>query len=417
MTKRWPIALALMTSASLAAAQTPTKRPASPAPAAPAIASRPSAPGDVETDPIKCWWKTDRSAVIVGERFTLTLTCGVIETARVKVVPDVAQLEPTVLPISPFEVVRGITHEDVSSPPWRYFQREYTARLVADAFFDKDVDIPPVKVIYRIQSAIGGGTQGRDQTYVLPAMPIHIASLVPKKGNDIRDASHDTFATIETRRQRATQKTVGAFIAFGFAVVFIGLAVVRVAGRYRVRTPAVARPLPTRGVLAGCTRALGSVSRDVARDGWTPELAGRALTALRIAGAVALGHPVAQAIVDTSVQPREGQIGLRKGLIRRRTALVSTSVTPGTIAKALEAGTPAAARHGAVLKDLQDALRVFSTARYARDAGPEPAALERALETGTDAARRLRWATLWPVRTPGSNGKSTSDLEGVAWSR
>jgi hypothetical protein len=121
--------------------------------------------------------------------------------------------------------------------------------------------------------------------------------------------------------------------------------------------------------------------------------------------------------VDTKVEPREGQLGLRKGLIRRRTALVSTSVTPGTIAKALEAGTPAATRHQAVLKDLQEALRTFSTARYARDANPESAALERALETGTEAARRLRWSTLWPIRTPGSNGKSPSDLEGVAWSR
>src|SRR5579871_3510842 len=54
--------------------------------AAPAAAQAPKAftqtrqPGAVETDPIRCFWKTDRSNIIVGERFTLVLTCGIIET-------------------------------------------------------------------------------------------------------------------------------------------------------------------------------------------------------------------------------------------------------------------------------------------------------------------------------------------------
>src|SRR5690242_13379978 len=164
--------------AAAAAAQEPARgggppRPARPPvrPAAPA-APRPVPPGEVEADPIRCWWKTDKSTVIVGERFTLTLTCGVVETARVKVVPDMNQLEPTVLPLSPFEVVRGARHEDIAAPPWRYFQHEYTVRLVGDAFFGKDVDVPPLKIGYRIQSAVGGGSQGRDQTYVLPALPL-----------------------------------------------------------------------------------------------------------------------------------------------------------------------------------------------------------------------------------------------------
>src|SRR5262245_28848288 len=51
--------------------------------AAPALAQEPPKPGarspkpgEVQTDPIKCWWKADRTAVSVGERFGLTLTCG-----------------------------------------------------------------------------------------------------------------------------------------------------------------------------------------------------------------------------------------------------------------------------------------------------------------------------------------------------
>ena len=85
---------------------------ARPAPAAP----KPRAPGDVEVEPIACWWKTDRNAVHVGERFTVTLTCSIIETAAIKVVPDLNQLEPTTVALQPFEVVNGIRHTRPSSP-------------------------------------------------------------------------------------------------------------------------------------------------------------------------------------------------------------------------------------------------------------------------------------------------------------
>src|SRR5262245_2151455 len=81
-------------------------------------------------DPIKCWWKTDKSAVEVGEQFTLTLTCGVIETRGTTVVPKMDQLDPGALQLDPFEVVGGSRHDDIQAPPWRYFQYEYTVRLI-----------------------------------------------------------------------------------------------------------------------------------------------------------------------------------------------------------------------------------------------------------------------------------------------
>ena len=43
---------------------------------------------EVPVPPIECWWKTDRSAVRVGEQFMLTLTCAVLDTERVRVVVD-----------------------------------------------------------------------------------------------------------------------------------------------------------------------------------------------------------------------------------------------------------------------------------------------------------------------------------------
>src|SRR5262245_55997165 len=78
-------------------------------------------PGEVETDPIRCWWKTSVSAVQVGERFTLLITCGVIETTQVRVVPTMDKFDPTALTLTPFEVVEGSRHEDIVAFPWRYF--------------------------------------------------------------------------------------------------------------------------------------------------------------------------------------------------------------------------------------------------------------------------------------------------------
>src|SRR5712671_2401679 len=126
---------------------------------APAIA--PAAPpsqgvDQIALDPIVCWWKTDTNAVQLGEHFTLTLTCGVVETARVTVVPDVKSLEPTTVQLAPFEVVRGVRHEDIQEAPRRYLQYEYTLRLLGEGYFGRDVDIPSINVTYNIQSPGGG---------------------------------------------------------------------------------------------------------------------------------------------------------------------------------------------------------------------------------------------------------------------
>jgi hypothetical protein len=388
--------------------------------AAPAAAQPPKAftqtrqPGDVETDPIRCFWKTDRSSIIVGERFTLVLTCGVVDTDKIKAVPDYNQLEPSTIGLLPFEVVKGMRHEDVKASPWRYIQYEYTVRTIAEGLFDKELNIPPVKITYHIQSSIGGGSTGRDQTYQLPAIPMRIASLVPVKNSDIRDAAPSTFAEIENRRVRSTGEFVVAAIAFGFAVVLLGLALVRVVGRYRVRTPASERPLGIGAVLRGVLREARQVKAD-AEGGWTPELAARALTVLRIGGAVALRRPVAQAIVDSYVAPREGQLALRKGLLGRQRALVSNATTAGTIARSMANtnGRPMNARTEAILKELETSLSVLSVARYGRATKLDSTTLSTAFENGIDALQKLRTATMWPVRKVESLTRLSTE---VGWS-
>ena len=370
-------------------------------------------PGEVESVPIKCWWKTDKTTVQIGERFDLTLTCGVVETSRIKVVPKLEELEPGTVQLTPFEVMGGTRHNDIEASPWRYFQYQYTMRLLGDEFFGQDVNIPPLKVTYNIQSVQGGGTEGRDQTHLLPPLPIRLQSLVPRNASDIRDVSRETFADIEGRQFRATEELVAAGVLFGFAVVLLGLAVVKGVSRYRVRVP-VSRTLPTRAVLSGGLREIAHLKSDVAREGWTSELAGRALSVFRIAGAVALDHPVAQAIVDKQVAGHEGQLVLPKGLFRRRRALVSASTTPETIARGLTTSNGAGpnARTKATLEEIRDSLLVFNAARYGRNGHMETAELDRALDNGASALRRLRVAKLWPRRPTVAGGRSATGLGG-----
>src|SRR5688572_55668 len=138
-------------------AAAPKPRPAARPPAPPV--RLPPKPGQVETAPIKCWWKTDTTEVRVGQRFMLTLTCGVIETQSLKVTANTNALDPGALQVTPFEVAGGVRREDIVSPPWRYFQYEYQVRLLNEGFFGQDVSLPSVSVTYNIQASAGGDTQ------------------------------------------------------------------------------------------------------------------------------------------------------------------------------------------------------------------------------------------------------------------
>ena len=64
-------------------------------------------PAEVVVAPIECWWKTDRSAIRVGEHFQLTLTCAVLDTDKVKVAVEESSLAPSALHLVPFEIVSG----------------------------------------------------------------------------------------------------------------------------------------------------------------------------------------------------------------------------------------------------------------------------------------------------------------------
>jgi hypothetical protein len=108
------------------------------------------------------------------------------------------------------------------------------AAAAGEGYFGRDVTGFRLPTTYR---SPGGETQGRDQVYVLPALPMRIISLAPVKATDIRDTPRDSFADIEARRFRATAELIAAAIFFGFAVVLLGFAVARIANRYRQHAP------------------------------------------------------------------------------------------------------------------------------------------------------------------------------------
>jgi hypothetical protein len=369
-------------------------------------AQRAPASANVVDESIRCWWKTDKDAVLIGEQFTLTLTCGVVENSRTKIAADPKQFEPTALSLAPFEVLSGTAHEDIQDPPWRYFQREYRMRILGEKFFGQDVDIPALKIAYGMRSATTGEAEGRDQAIVLPALPMRVESLVSKNAKSIRDESTETFGDIETRLSQARTTLTAAAVLFAFAVVLLGLSARKMVGRYMERAPAKKRPLPAHAVLRGCLEGVGLLKSDVAREGWTDERVGRALTLFRIAGAVALGRRVAQTVVDRDVDGRTGQLKVRKGRLSRKRTLVSAPTTADAIARHLANGTAPEPRTRMALSEIRESLLVFNAAHYRRNGQLDVTALDAALDHGETALRRMRLSTRWPMRTADALVKS-----------
>ena len=306
----------------------------------------------VEVEPIVCWWRTSTSAVRTGESFGLTLTCSVVETEANKVVPDFSKLDPTVVQLPPFEVLGGTHAGDLVMPGKRFFQYDYRLRLIAEDAFGNDVTIPPLEISYRIESKVAGGdtTQGRDQSYSLPRASVRLISLVPDDTSDIREAPASFFTAIENRESRANLLQTVAGVLFGLAVV---VGVVMLISMIRRKTPKTAveiAHLGPRPVLGTVAKELDEVQR-ASRGGWTPELIGRALAALRITGAYATNRAIGQRPAKVGETPQEGVLLVRA--FGRGDVFVSGAATTETAALS---NTPG----------LADALKTLTVARFGR---------------------------------------------------
>jgi hypothetical protein len=373
-----------------------------------------------ESDPITCWWRTDKDSVRVGEPFTLALTCNVADTSTTQVVVDPARLDPAGLEMMPFEVLGGQHPQDIPTPPSRSFQYSYTLRLLGDEFFGKDVDIPALPLTYRVQSRESNATQGqgRDQVYLLPALPMRVLSLVPGTATDIHDTPGEMFADIESLSARSHIELAIAGMLFVCAGAFAVVALVRVSRRAHDGHPESARLLPVHIVVRACERELQRVKAEAA-TGWTPELIGRALAVFRIAGAVAVGRPVAQTSDKAGQSPRPGQLVVQTGPPwKPARVLLSASTTAATIAGELgtQSRTIDSSRRE-TLEDLGAPLQQLIAAHYGRDGGIETDALENAVDRGIRGLQRLQSATRWPGRATGPLARAAAMVREATWAR
>jgi hypothetical protein len=372
--------------------------------AVPALAQKPGAkppaqePVDmVEVEPITCWWRTSVTAVRTAEPFDVRLTCSVVETDTNKVVADFSKLDPTVVQLPPFEVLGGTHAGDLTAPGKRFFQYDYRLRLMSEDLFGGDVPIPPLEVSYRIESQVSGGdrAQGREQTYHLPRTSVRLISIVPDDTSDIREAPAAAFTRIEDRESRANLLQTVATVLFALAAV---IAVMMLIGMMRRKTLVHAR-LAGRTVLGTVSRELDDVQR-ASRGGWTPELSGRALAALRIAGTYAVGRTVGQRIAKPGEMPVDGELVV-SGPFGRGRAFVSGSATSET------ASVPGAP-HG-----LSDAIRTFTAALYGRT--EKTGDLDEAIATAIRVTKQQQSAHSLPAEWGRNFSKSVVDLRRKVW--
>jgi hypothetical protein len=357
----------------------------------------------VAADALRCWWKSDKSSVRIGEEFTVTLTCRSAETGREKTVINESLIDPNVLALPSYQVKNGRRYKDIirvfpgpdGPVTFRSVQYAYTVKLMGEGFFGKDVPLPPLEIHYHIDLVTNKDvvTPGKERTYLLPPLPMRIQSLVPKAADAIRDAGNETFGDIESRRRSA----VVAFIAAGIflllpLLILLPFLVRAVRGRRgNIFNGTVFRDKDLLRRLAG---ELNRVEKHCRTASWDEASIGTVLSVFRVGGALAIGHRVAQMPVEVETRGREGQLELRKGLWPRTKVLVSASLTPEEMADELAGANRRGvgkARRKALLDETQRAFAAFNEVRYATPgnaAGRE--ALDGALKKGLMLLRALR---------------------------
>ena len=351
----------------------------------------------VEVDPIRCWWRASEGAVMTGQPFSVTLTCAVLENPSVRVVPDESQLAIETIQLAPFELIGGTHPEDLRSGFRRFFQYEYRLRIIDASAIGKDVGLPPLVIHYRVESQVQSqSSEGRDLTYVLPPLAIRVLSTVPADAADIRDGSDEPFGAIDAIRFRARVLDIVAIALAVLAALVLVPAILRAFFGVKQRATGVPAHVSDRAVLQGVAAELTAVSEQ-SRGGWSPELVARALTAVRIAAAYALGRRVAQRIVAPGGKVPDGRLIIQQGVLRKRTAAVTSPVTAADVERVLDAQTSETrAGRRAWLETLQSSLAALTHAQYA--ATPVERPLEDPIPAVLDVVSQLRRQQRWRRR-------------------
>jgi hypothetical protein len=320
--------------------------------------------------------------------------------------------------LPPFEVAGGQRNPDLRSDQRRFFQYQYSLRLINGEMFGKDVKIPSVQVSYHIESRVqrGESVRGRDRTYLLPTESIRVLSLVPNDATDIRDAPPWTFSDIEAQRFRARVLSVAAGLLFAAAAMVALVAAVRLARQYRQGGVASRRVLSDGAILRRVRRELSAVRRASEREGWNHDLAGRALGALRVAATIALQRHPSQIVAAAATDKHEGQLLMRGGWLRGKRVLVSGSATTDAIARKLST-TEGSTGHRQALETLLAGLGTLTGAQFGRDGKLDEVVLTETLRSSAGCLRQLRFENLWLVSKLKGLTHVAAEIGNRAWSR
>ena len=369
-------------------------------------------------EPLQCWWRSSTPAVRAGEAFTVVLTCACSDLDSQRVVLDETKLAPESVPLAPFEVLSGAAASDLRVDDRRFLQREYKVRLVNDSFFGKDVALPALALSYRVQSQGNDGTPltGIERKYELPPQPIRVQSLVAADATDIRDTSAGTFADLDRAAFRASSLVTGGGILVGLGGVLAVLALGSAVAGVRRTRPESSRLVADSAVLSQVARELAAVRRDRDQGAWTPELAGRALAALRVAGAYTAAANTSQRDAEPEDALSEGAF-LHTSLAGKR-VVVSSALTARSVRTArARATTAGAASKLNALDSLDDALTPLTQARYGRSGTVSDAALDDALAAAERLTRSARYTNRWAVRKLNAARARASSLSRRVWRR
>ena len=368
-------------------------------------ASRLPDPGSlIAIDPLRCWRQSSSGAVTIGEEFTVVLTCAVFESSDAQVVPDESQLNVASIQMAPFEILGGSHPPDVRRGSRRFFQYDYQLRIIGRDAIGHDVNVPPLAISYRIHSRVGAAAklEGRDLSYVLPALPIKVLSLVPADASDIRDAGDARLAMVDRLRSRSRMFEAIAIALGLFAGVMLVLAMVPLVRRTRATTGGDRNVIPDRAIVDAAAAALREVQSQAGRDGWTDDTIASALASARLIAAAAINHPISQKALPNDGRVPDGRLRVVHGRLNRMAATVSSGVTTDHLV--LSAGNGASTTTRAHQIDgLRASLATLTAAIYRRvplrDAASLDEAVRHAISVAEAIASERTWRGVpWPRR-------------------
>jgi len=327
----------------------------------------------VEHDALQCWRRVEKNTVHVGERFGMTITCAVVETAEAKTVPDFGWFEPETLAVSPFEILTGDRYRDVLRGARRFFQYHYILRIIGEDYFGRDVELPAVELKYRIARALDSEllVEGRELTYILPAESVRVLTLVPESVTDIRELPGETFGDTEGRLFRANVSAIVAVVCGFLSLVMLLAAAVHLWKQWRTTSDVGEIEISRWRFLRAILDEMRHVQHASQSSGWTPALVSRTLVSMRVGGAIAVEQSMTCVPASDSGSQHESgtRLYVPPPLFGRIGRFVSSSVTGRTLERALPGMKSNRPNEVVFVESIRDGLERFTTERYGSATG------------------------------------------------